>query len=870
MITRGVRFGALALCLVAGALVAAAAPAGAAITARSGTQSVTYSASSTRTITLAAPSGAQPGDVLIAAIGIGRSGTDQQPTITPPSGWTLVQRTNDGTQSTLAIYSHVHRSGEAQATWSTSYKVGGVAFVSAFGGVDTSNPVDVAGGLVHSGVTQAPTPSLTTTVPGTQLVGAWHGLTSGSQATTWTPPSGYTELADRSSGGTRSGSIATRAQATAGATGAATATASRTQTRAIAALVALRPASADPEPPPGGITSRGPARSVAYASEATRSIALDAPAGAVAGDVLVATIGFGRSGAARQPTLTAPAGWTLAARTNQDTDAALAVYWHVFAAGETRYTWTTDDNVGGVAFVAAFGGVDRQSPIDAVAGRSQTTASTTVATPSLTTTVAGAALVGAWYGYDSGSPGGTWTPPADMTELGDRNNGGSRSGELAHRIQASAGASGAKTATASRSQDRAIATLTALRPAGTVAPDTQAPTIGNVAAGTPTSSAVTITWTTDEPADTQVEFGYTTGYGGTTVLDPTLVTSHSATLTNLVADKLYNFRVRSRDAAGNLAVSANSTFRTAPVGADTRVPVIVDTDIFSDADDVGALATAFALQGLGEANVIAIGVNTRTSRPAVATNSWRCAAAVAQFYGSADVPIGTHMPNNGTDVNTDEFVGPCATRAASNTPAPDTAVRVFRRALAAQPDGSVVIAQAGYNGNLSDLLDSPGDSISSLTGRDLVARKVRALVVMGGGYPSRSGENNLQGDIAAAQHVADSWPTRIVWAGYEVGDEIHTGDTISTTHPTTSPVRISYEAFVGPNKWIYSYDLVAVYHAIRPYDAALGLVGPGRNTVTSTGGNQFTMSAGGNQWYLRLNDQPRLEDTIEGLLGRQP
>ena len=57
-------------------------------------------------------------------------------------------------------------------------------------------------------------------------------------------------------------------------------------------------------------------------------------------------------------------------------------------------------------------------------------------------------------------------------------------------------------------------------------------------------------------------------------------------------------------------------------------PLIIDTDIYSDADDVGSLATAFALQLKGEANVVATIVNTRTDRPAVATNSWKCTAAV--------------------------------------------------------------------------------------------------------------------------------------------------------------------------------------------------------------------------------------------------
>jgi inosine-uridine nucleoside N-ribohydrolase len=299
------------------------------------------------------------------------------------------------------------------------------------------------------------------------------------------------------------------------------------------------------------------------------------------------------------------------------------------------------------------------------------------------------------------------------------------------------------------------------------------------------------------------------------------------------------------------------------------MPLIVDTDIFTNTDDVGALASAFALQLRGEAKVIAVAMNTRTSRPAVATNSWKCVAAIDNFYGFPDIPIGSHFPDNGTTVNTPDFVGPCAQLAPASTPAPDTAVNVYRRALASQADGSVVVACIGYEGNLADLLRSSPDAISPLSGRDLVAQKVRTLVVMGGGYPSRMQENNLAGDPASAQFVSANWPTKIVWSGYEVGDAVHTGNTITSTHPADSPVRVAYEAFVGPNNWIPSYDLTAVYLAVRPTDPLLSEVGPGTNAIDSHGGNVFTMGTG-SQYYLTLSNATALDGSIETLLDTLP
>jgi glucose/arabinose dehydrogenase len=77
----------------------------------------------------------------------------------------------------------------------------------------------------------------------------------------------------------------------------------------------------------------------------------------------------------------------------------------------------------------------------------------------------------------------------------------------------------------------------------------------------PGPGRVTITWTTDVPADSQVQYGPTATYGSTTPLDRTLVTGHSVTITGLARRTLYSFQVLSRDAAGQLS-SATGNFRT--------------------------------------------------------------------------------------------------------------------------------------------------------------------------------------------------------------------------------------------------------------------------------------------------------------------
>jgi Divergent InlB B-repeat domain len=79
-----------------------------------------------------------------------------------------------------------------------------------------------------------------------------------------------------------------------------------------------------------------------------------------------------------------------------------------------------------------------------------------------------------------------------------------------------------------------------------------------------TSSGATIGWTTNTPSDTQIEYGLTASYGNLAPLNATLVTAHSQAINGLAANAWYHFRMRSRDAAGNLTVSGDVRFKTRP------------------------------------------------------------------------------------------------------------------------------------------------------------------------------------------------------------------------------------------------------------------------------------------------------------------
>jgi Lamin Tail Domain len=81
-------------------------------------------------------------------------------------------------------------------------------------------------------------------------------------------------------------------------------------------------------------------------------------------------------------------------------------------------------------------------------------------------------------------------------------------------------------------------------------PDTTPPAIVAGPAVTAADCSAAITWSTDEPGTSTVEYGSTSGYGSS-VSAPALVTSHALTLTGLSAETAYHFRAASSDAAGN-------------------------------------------------------------------------------------------------------------------------------------------------------------------------------------------------------------------------------------------------------------------------------------------------------------------------------
>ena len=111
-------------------------------------------------------------------------------------------------------------------------------------------------------------------------------------------------------------------------------------------------------------------------------------------------------------------------------------------------------------------------------------------------------------------------------------------------------------------------------PAAQAGPQSQNPaplaplSISQVAAGNASNNSAVVTWTTNLPSSSQVEYGTSTAYGSMTTMDSSPVTNHEVMLNGLSAGTAYHYRVHSDDGSGQV-VSADASFSTLAAPAST-------------------------------------------------------------------------------------------------------------------------------------------------------------------------------------------------------------------------------------------------------------------------------------------------------------
>ncbi len=290
------------------------------------------------------------------------------------------------------------------------------------------------------------------------------------------------------------------------------------------------------------------------------------------------------------------------------------------------------------------------------------------------------------------------------------------------------------------------------------------------------------------------------------------------------------------------------------------IPLIFDTDIGNDVDDVLALGVIHALQSRGECKLLAVTVTKDHPLSAPFVD------VVNTFYGRGDIPIG--VVRGGPTPEASKFTGLANAKDGdrlryphdlmSGVDAPE-AVAVLRRALAAAEDHTAVIVQVGFSTNLARLLASPPDSASPLSGVELVRKKVRLLSVMAGAFQTTgerpSFEFNVKLDVKSAQSLCSDWPTPIVFSGFEIGVAVpYPAESIERdfAYVPHHPLAEAYVRYDPPPHNRPTWDLTSVLYAVRPNNSYFDLSPPGRVRVTTEGATSFEPENGGPHRYLIL------------------
>ena len=297
------------------------------------------------------------------------------------------------------------------------------------------------------------------------------------------------------------------------------------------------------------------------------------------------------------------------------------------------------------------------------------------------------------------------------------------------------------------------------------------------------------------------------------------------------------------------------TTQWAGAAAPAQVPdgkprLIFDTDITGDVDDVLALAMCHTLADRGACSLL--GVTISKHHPFTAA----FVSGQNRVYGRPDLPVGVtrdpaaqHRESRYLELAREPaFSG----RLRSNVEARD-AVDLLRELLARAPDQGVTVVSVGIASNLANLLRSPGDSHSPLSGPDLIRKKVRLLSLMAGAFTFTNGTNhhleaNVVNGIPAMQTVASAWPAAvpIVWSGYEIGIALpYPRASIARDLAPDSLLRAAYLKHCGPEHDRPCWDQSSVLHAVFPDRNYFGLSQPGHVTVADDGFTRFSPARGG-------------------------
>jgi pyrimidine-specific ribonucleoside hydrolase len=300
------------------------------------------------------------------------------------------------------------------------------------------------------------------------------------------------------------------------------------------------------------------------------------------------------------------------------------------------------------------------------------------------------------------------------------------------------------------------------------------------------------------------------------------------------------------------------------------VKIIFDTDMGPDYDDVGAIAFLHAMADSGKVDILATVASNKHELVAPSIN------VLNTYFGRKDLPVGapkTAGVNIGSSQHWADSIVANYPHALNSTSEVQDAVSVYRQVLSKADDNSVTVVTVGFLTNLNNLLRSEPDKISPLNGKDLVIKKVKRLISMAGKFPEGK-EFNVFMDSTASKYVYENWPGEVIFTGFEIGAEIHTGIKLIASNIQRSPVKDVFRISIplaeedknGRMSWDETAVLIGVYGTGGFFDTVRGKI-----IVNPDGSNTWENSENGKQVYVKQKMSiPEISSFIEARMMHQP
>ena len=258
--------------------------------------------------------------------------------------------------------------------------------------------------------------------------------------------------------------------------------------------------------------------------------------------------------------------------------------------------------------------------------------------------------------------------------------------------------------------------------------------------------------------------------------------------------------------------------------------IIFDTDMDTDCDDVGALAMLLEAHKAQKIQLLSI-ISDSVCKYAAPCCEW-----IAKYYG-VNVSVGTVYADDYLDSEENrrrferyrryskhcDEIGRSYNRIFAEElgkldKSYSSAKRIYRETLAKAEDGSVTVLCVGMLTGVYEALASEADEISSLSGKELFARKVKRVITMGN--PNCVNDFNWGMDAVATEGFFKLCPSPIYISPN--GEDVITGAHLTVSLDKMHPLRRAYEIWLGKkNMGRSSWDLIATLYAINPYSEYL-------------------------------------------------